>query len=80
MLALRLIAPNDYRVLEGRQPIGRIRLARGLAPTSAFLSKSISVAFPLSDVSRAATTVCLEVTDASSATAPNYVTSAYVWW
>ena len=26
-LALRLIAPNDYIVLEDRQPIGRIRLA-----------------------------------------------------
>jgi hypothetical protein len=28
MLALRLIAPNDYCVLEYGQPIGRIRLAR----------------------------------------------------
>jgi hypothetical protein len=32
MLALRLIAPNDYRVLEGRQPIGRIRSARERTP------------------------------------------------
>jgi hypothetical protein len=28
MLALQLIAPNDYTVLEDGQPIGRIRLAR----------------------------------------------------
>jgi hypothetical protein len=27
MLKLRLIGQNDYRVLEGRQPIGRIRFA-----------------------------------------------------
>ena len=32
MLALRLIAPNDYIVLEDRQPIGRIRLARERTP------------------------------------------------
>jgi hypothetical protein len=32
MLALRLFAPNDYLVLEDRQPIGRIRLARERSP------------------------------------------------
>ena len=32
MLALRPIAPNDYVVLESRQPIGRIRLARERTP------------------------------------------------
>jgi hypothetical protein len=31
-LALRPIAPNDYIVLEDRQPIGRIRLARERTP------------------------------------------------
>jgi hypothetical protein len=28
MLTLRLIAPNDYLVLEDGRPVGRIRLAR----------------------------------------------------
>ena len=28
MLSLRLIAPNDYTVLEDGHPVGRIRLAR----------------------------------------------------
>jgi hypothetical protein len=32
MLALRLIAPNDYRIPEDRQPIARIRLARERTP------------------------------------------------
>ena len=32
MLALRLIDPNDYIVLDDGQPIGRIRLARERAP------------------------------------------------
>ena len=31
-LALRPVAPNDYIVLEDRQPIGRIRLARERSP------------------------------------------------
>jgi len=31
-LALRPVAPNDYIVLEDRQPIGRIRLARERTP------------------------------------------------
>jgi hypothetical protein len=33
MLSLRLIAPNDYVVLEDGQPIGRIRLARERSPS-----------------------------------------------
>jgi hypothetical protein len=32
MLALRLIAPNDYSVLDDGQIIGRIRLARDRSP------------------------------------------------
>jgi hypothetical protein len=32
MLSLRLIAPNDYSVLEDGQHIGRIRLARERSP------------------------------------------------
>jgi hypothetical protein len=31
-LSLRLIAPNDYSILEDGQPIGRIRLAREHSP------------------------------------------------
>jgi hypothetical protein len=33
MLSLRLIAPNDYSVLEDGQLIGRIRLARERSPS-----------------------------------------------
>jgi hypothetical protein len=33
MLALRLIDPNDYSVLDDGQLIGRIRLARELSPS-----------------------------------------------
>jgi hypothetical protein len=33
MLALRLIAPNDYTVLDDGQPIGRIRHARERSPS-----------------------------------------------
>ena len=31
-LALRPIGPNEYRVVESRKPIGRIRLARERSP------------------------------------------------
>jgi hypothetical protein len=33
VLALRLIAPHDYTVLDDGQPIGRIRLARERSPS-----------------------------------------------
>jgi hypothetical protein len=46
MLALRLIAPNDYSVLEDGQVIGRIRLARDRSPAIWLWNVTVTIPGP----------------------------------
>jgi hypothetical protein len=46
MLALRLIDPNDYTVLDDGQPIGRIRLARERSPSIWLWNVTVTIPGP----------------------------------
>jgi hypothetical protein len=46
MLALRLIGPNDYSVLEDGQTIGRIRLAQDRMPATSLWNVTVTIPGP----------------------------------